>query len=65
MQIALRSHKETLINVERMPHYNQVCRPYVVTIQNFTLTFESYMARLVVKIGHQKDMCYDEVGRCP
>jgi hypothetical protein len=25
---------------------------------------EWYTARLMVKNGHQKDMCYDEIGLC-
>ena len=40
--------------LKRMPRYNQACGPYVITLQNFTPTIESYMARFVVKNGHQR-----------
>ena len=36
----------------------------VVTLLNWTPKFELYMARLIVKYGHQKDMCEDEIGHC-
>jgi hypothetical protein len=35
--------------------------PYMITLLNWTLTFEWYMARLVITYGHYRDMCYDEV----
>ena len=38
--------------------------PYVVIIRNWTPIFKWYMARLVGKNGHQKDMCYNEIGLC-
>ena len=41
-----------------------VCGPYVVTLLNWTPIFDWYMARLVVKNGQQRDMCYDEIGLC-
>ena len=37
------------------------CGPYVVISLNWTSTFEWYIARLVVKNGHQKDTCYSEI----
>ena len=41
------------------------CGAYVVTLLNYSPIFEWYMARLVVKSRHQKDIiCFDEVGLC-
>ena len=36
----------------------------MVILLNQTFTVEWYMARLVVKNGHQKDMCHNEGGVC-
>lgn len=35
--------------------------PYMITLLNWTLTFEWYMVRLIITYGHYKDMCYDEI----
>ena len=42
----------------------KVCGPYVVSPLNCKPLFEWYMPRFVVKIRHQKGMCYDESGLC-
>ena len=34
----------------------------MVTLFDWTSIFEWYMARFVVKNGHSKDTCYDEIG---
>ena len=36
----------------------------MVTLHNFTPIFEWYVARLVVKERHQKDMCYAGIEPC-
>ena len=36
----------------------------MVTLLSGTPIFEWYMARLVVKIGHQNDTCHDEMELC-
>ena len=42
----------------------EVYGPSVVTLLNWTPIFEQYMARLIVKNGHQKDTCYNEIALC-
>ena len=36
----------------------------MVTLLDWTPPFEYYMAKLVVKNGHQEDACHNELGRC-
>ena len=43
---------------------HKVCGPYAVTLLYRTPIFEWYMARLVVKNGHQNDTCYNAIGLC-
>ena len=43
---------------------NKICGFYVVTLLNRTSEFEWYMARLVVKNGHYKNTCSDEIRLC-
>lgn len=38
--------------------------PCVVTLCDRIPPFEWYMARLVIKNGHQQDMCHYHVGLC-
>ena len=38
--------------------------PDVVTLHNLTPIFKWYVARLVVKERHQKDMCYTGIEPC-
>ena len=40
----------------------KACWPYVVIHLDRTPIFKWYMARLVVKNGHQNDTCYYEIG---
>lgn len=42
---------------------NKVCGPYVSLFLSDTYIWEVYMARLVVKNGHQKHMCHREVEK--
>ena len=37
---------------------------YVVTLLNWTPIFVWYIARFILKNGHQKHMCYEEIGVC-
>lgn len=41
-----------------------VCGPYVVILLNKAPLFDLYIARLMVKIGHQNNTCHNEVGLC-
>lgn len=37
---------------------------YVVTVLNWTPTFEWYMTRFAVENGHQEDIFVNEIGLC-
>ena len=50
------------VKAQHSPH--KVCGLYVVTSSDRMPTFAWYMARFIVKNGHHKDMCYDEIGLC-
>jgi hypothetical protein len=43
--------------------WNGVRGPYVVTLKR-TLIFEWYLQKLLVKNGHENDMCDHEIGLC-
>lgn len=56
-----------LLDLEQSKHQCRylcklVCGPNVVTLLNRTPMFEQYVTRLEVKNGHQKDVCYNEIG---
>lgn len=36
----------------------------MVTVLNWTPTFEWYMARFAVENGHQEGICFNEIGLC-
>jgi hypothetical protein len=42
----------------------KVSGPHVVSLLNQMPKFELYMARLVVKNGHPKDMCHNKIRLC-
>jgi hypothetical protein len=44
-------------------YWAKICGPYVVTL-TWTLLFAWYVAWLVSKNVHEKDMCYYEIGLC-
>lgn len=44
--------------------HSKVRESYRVTLLNGTLIIEWYMARLIVKNGHQKNTCHDETRLC-
>lgn len=37
----------------------------VILYFNRTFIFVWYMTSFIIKYGHQKDTCYDEIGLCP
>ena len=39
-----------------------LCGARVVTLYNWTLIAKSYVTMLVIKNGHQKDTCRNEIG---
>jgi hypothetical protein len=43
---------------------HKVCVPYVITLVDWAPIFEWYIARLLIKLGHQNDTCYTEIGLC-
>lgn len=43
----------------------KLCGPYAATLLNWTLIFEWYIARLVVKNGQQKDMGFERLDYYP
>lgn len=62
MSWRLRYHPHHCLHVygtRWLEHPNLV---HMVKFVNHTLVFKVYMATLVCKIGHLKDMCYDEIG---
>ena len=45
-------------------HDSEGSGPYAVTLLYWTPTCKWYMAWLVIKIRHQNDMWYNEIGLC-
>jgi hypothetical protein len=46
-------------------HLNvRICGPYVVSLVDEKPIFERYTAKVAVKNGDERDMCYDEIEQC-